>query len=36
LLFNPGSATDRRSAPFHSIGLIEVGSVLTGRILQLD
>lgn len=36
LLFNPGSASDRRSAPFHSVGIIEVGSALTGKIIPLD
>lgn len=36
LLLNPGSATDRRRAPFHSVGLIEIGDDLSGRILRLD
>lgn len=36
LLFNPGSPTDRRSAPCHSVGLLDLGSSLTGRILCLD
>lgn len=36
LLFNPGSPTDRRSAPWHSVGLLDLGSTLTGRILALD
>lgn len=36
LLFNPGSPTDRRNAPFHSIGLLEVGETIQGRIIALD
>ncbi len=36
LLFNPGSPTHRRSAPFHSIGVIEVKDRIEGRILPLD
>ncbi|PLX94035.1 MAG: hypothetical protein C0621_06270 [Desulfuromonas sp.] len=36
LLLNPGSATDRRKAPFHSVGLIEIDDNLSGRILRLD
>lgn len=36
LLFNPGSPTDRRSAPWHSVGLLELGPTLNGRILPLD
>jgi uncharacterized protein len=35
-LFNPGSPTDRRSAPRHTVGLLELGSTLSGRILSLD
>jgi hypothetical protein len=26
LLFNPGSPTDRRNAPFHSLGLLTIGA----------
>lgn len=36
LLFNPGSPTDRRSAPHHSVGVLEIGPVLSGRIVALD
>jgi len=36
LLFNPGSATDRRRAPFHSLGLLELGSGgIEGRIIEI-
>lgn len=36
LVFNPGSPTDRRSAPCHSAGLLDLGPTLTGRILTLE
>ncbi len=36
LLFNPGSPTDRRSAPFHSVGILTIGAEVTGRIIALD
>lgn len=36
LLFNPGSPTDRRWAPYHSVGLLEVGERIEGRIIRLD
>ncbi len=36
LLFNPGSPTDCRNAPFHSVGLLEVGDTIKGRIIPLD
>lgn len=36
LLFNPGSPTDRRDAPFHSVGILEIGDTIEGRIIQLD
>jgi len=36
LLFNPGSPTDRRNAPFHSVGILEVGESIQGRIISLD
>jgi uncharacterized protein len=36
LLFNPGSATDRRSAPAHTVGILEVGDCVRGRIIQID
>ncbi len=36
LLLNPGSPTDRRQAPTHTVGLLDVGETLTGRIVSLD
>lgn len=36
LLFNPGSPTDRRRAPFHSVGILSAGASLDGRILPID
>lgn len=36
LFLNPGSATDRRGADFHSVGLLNVGATLDGSILRLD
>ncbi|PLX83365.1 MAG: YfcE family phosphodiesterase [Desulfuromonas sp.] len=36
LLFNPGSPTDRRGAPFHSVGVLEVDQGVSGRILCID
>jgi len=36
LLFNPGSPTDRRQAPWHSVGLLELGTTLEGRIINID
>jgi len=36
LLFNPGSPTDRRHAPWHSVGILEVGKRIEGRIIPLD
>ncbi len=33
--FNPGSAVDKRFAPFRSIGILEVGNEITGRIITL-
>ncbi|MDH3999578.1 MAG: metallophosphatase family protein [Desulfuromonadales bacterium] len=36
LLFNPGSATDRRSAPSHTVGILEIDSEIRGRIVSLD
>lgn len=35
LFFNPGSPTDRRSAPFHSIGLLEIDTCISGRIIRV-
>ncbi len=38
LLFNPGSATDRRSAPRHTVGLLELeaGSAIKAEIIPID
>ena len=36
LLMNPGSPTDKRSAPFHSVGLLHLGETLEGEIVRLD
>lgn len=36
LLFNPGSATDRRGMPFASVGVLEIDNgVMSGRIVAL-
>jgi len=34
-LFNPGSPTDRRNAPFHSLGILTVGKEIEGEIIPL-
>ncbi|MDY0268714.1 metallophosphoesterase family protein [Trichloromonas sp.] len=36
LLFNPGSATDRRDAPRHTVGLLEIGEHIAGSIIPID
>lgn len=36
LLFNPGSPTDRRSAPYHTVGLLNLGTKVTGEIIRID
>lgn len=36
LLFNPGSATDRRDMPSHTVGLLEISDIIHGAILPLD
>ena len=35
LYFNPGSPTDRRFSPFTSVGILEVGEMIRGRIIKL-
>lgn len=35
LFFNPGSATDKRSAAFNTVGIIEIGSRIEGKIIEL-
>lgn len=36
LLFNPGSATDRRSMAYHSVGLLEIADDIRGTIMRID
>ena len=36
LLLNPGSATDRRHAPCHSVGLLSLGDEINAEIVTLD
>lgn len=36
LFFNPGSATDKRSMDYHSVGLLEVADEIRGSIIRLD
>jgi hypothetical protein len=36
LMFNPGSPTDRRFAPYCSLGILELGETITGRIIRLE
>lgn len=36
LLFNPGSPTDRRNAPFHSLGILTIGAEITGEIIAIE
>jgi putative phosphoesterase len=35
LCFNPGSATGNRFFPFNSVGVLEVGKTITGKIVEL-
>lgn len=36
LFFNPGSATDRRRAPRHTVGILTIGERIEGRIVPID
>lgn len=36
LLFNPGSATDRRKAAQHTVGLLKIGEIVDGEIIPID
>lgn len=36
LLFNPGSAADRRQMAYHSVGILEIGDRVRGEIIPLD
>ena len=35
LFFNPGSATDDIFAPYKSVGILEIGDTIEGRIIKL-
>lgn len=36
LFFNPGSATDRRFASRNTIGMLEIGETISGKIIDLN
>jgi putative phosphoesterase len=36
LLFNPGSAGDRRQMPCHTVGILDIGDTVRGEIIRLD
>jgi len=36
LLFNPGSATDRRNAEKHTVGVLTIDNEISGEIIPLD
>jgi putative phosphoesterase len=36
LYFNPGSATDRRTNAYHSVGLLEIDDDIRGTIIRID
>lgn len=36
LLFNPGSATDRRKAARHTVGVLTIGKEIHGEIIPID
>ena len=36
LLFNPGSATDRRKAQRHTVGVLTLGEEVSGEIIPID
>ena len=36
LFFNPGSPTDKMFAPFRSVGIIELGEEVKGKIIMLE
>lgn len=36
LVMNPGSATDRRRAPWHSVGMLIIGDGIRGEIINID
>lgn len=36
LFFNPGSATDRRKAEHHTVGVLSIGEEVSGEIIPID
>lgn len=36
LMFNPGSPTDKRFAPYCSVGILHLGDKVTGQIINLE
>ena len=36
LVINPGSATDRRKAPQHTVGVLTLGETVSGEIIAID
>jgi len=36
LFFNPGSALDKRYAPENTVGILEIGDSITGKILKIE
>ncbi len=36
LIMNPGSPTDKRSAPFHSVGILTLDETVEGTIVRFD
>lgn len=36
LVMNPGSATDRRRAPWHSVGILTIDEGIRGEIINID
>lgn len=36
LFFNPGSPTDRRRAPWHTVGLLTLGATVNGTIIDIE
>lgn len=36
LLFNPGSPTDRRESPSHTVGILTIDNTIHGEIIPLD
>jgi hypothetical protein len=36
LFFNPGSPTQKRQAPWPSVGMLELSTSIDGRIIRLE